>query len=140
MAKEVDRITESRCDETRSDFVCFVVVIATSERGSGRCPECSKMDDPSGDSLNGADDRVTRSTEADNFSLDAIFLLSKVRDPKVAARSSALVAVAKFNRRGPMNNCAEELVSRLEPSVYSPGRSKKKNASSIMSDVHRING
>lgn len=38
VAKEADRITESRRDETGSDFVCFVVVVATSERGSGRCP------------------------------------------------------------------------------------------------------
>ena len=72
MAKESDRLTESRRDESGSDFVCFVVVIAASKRGSGRCPGCSKMDDPSGDSSNGADDRVARGTEANNFSADAI--------------------------------------------------------------------
>ena len=96
MAKEADRITESRCDETGSDFVCFVVVIATSERGSGRCPECSKMDDPSGDSLNGADDRVTRSTEADNFSLDTIFLVIKGKRSKSGSEKLGISGSGKI--------------------------------------------
>ena len=62
--------------------MCFVVVVATSERGGGRCSYSSQMDDPSGNSSNGAYNRVARGTEADDFSSYSVFLVVKGKRTK----------------------------------------------------------
>ena len=54
------------------------------------------MDDPSGDSSNGADDRVARGTEADNFSSDAIFLVIKGKRSKSGSEKLGIGSSGKI--------------------------------------------
>lgn len=54
------------------------------------------MDDPSGDSSNGADDRVARGTEADNFSSDFIFLVIKGKRSKSGSEKLGIGSSGKI--------------------------------------------